>query len=203
MIIIPDEVSIQNLYKRNIYTNTHLHLSGKEVLRRSRELTWKCYSYPAKIYLFKVNNRNTIDVGDVVLVFYYKLWTYFTLFSSVSIFVFEQVNVSGALDIKGYFKALSNIFHPHMIGNIWTLTEIIFYGFNWNRGSFRCCFFLFSTKCWKIFTVDQVVKTCGSFCVFKSSNSLELGRTCTINRVNYSFTWSLELIYCRKMFFSF
>ena len=115
MVIIPDEVWIRNFYKRNIYTNTHLHLSGKKVLRRSRELTWKCYSYPAKIYLFKVNNRNTIDVGDVVQVFYCKLWTYFTLFSSVSIFVFEQVNVSGALDIKGYFKALSNIFHPHMI----------------------------------------------------------------------------------------
>ena len=39
--------------------------------------------YPAKIYLFKVNNRNIRT-----------LETYFASFSSVSIVDFEQVNVS-------------------------------------------------------------------------------------------------------------
>ena len=45
--------------------------------------------------MFKNNNKNT--KGTLImslLCFYYKLWTYFTPFSSVSIVGFEQVNVS-------------------------------------------------------------------------------------------------------------
>ena len=74
--------------------------------------------FPANIYLFKVNNKNTIKrceiwskltiktpewqtysanhltvwfKTDVVLVYLLILWTYFTSFSDVSIFDFEKV----------------------------------------------------------------------------------------------------------------
>ena len=65
--------------------------------------------HPTNIYLFKVNNRNTRKRWKVCskLIkkfrmtsftsfwwFYCKLWTNFTLFSSVPIVDFEQVNVS-------------------------------------------------------------------------------------------------------------
>ena len=45
--------------------------------------------YPANIYFFKVNNRDKKT-----------LWTYFTLFSSVSIVDFEQVIVSWVESIE-------------------------------------------------------------------------------------------------------
>ena len=56
--------------------------------------------YPANIYLFKVNNRNTRKRCEICskltiktpLVF--LLLTYFTLFSTVSIIELEQVNVT-------------------------------------------------------------------------------------------------------------
>ena len=46
--------------------------------------------FPANIYLFKVNNRNTRNRCVICS----KLITYFAPFSSVSIVDFEQVNVS-------------------------------------------------------------------------------------------------------------
>ena len=52
--------------------------------------------FPANIYLFKVNNRNTRKLTSLMSFwcFYCYLWTYFTPFSSVSIVNFKQVNVS-------------------------------------------------------------------------------------------------------------
>ena len=52
--------------------------------------------FPANIYLFKVNNRNTRKLTSLMsfCCFYCYLWTYFTPFSSVSIVNFKQVNVS-------------------------------------------------------------------------------------------------------------
>ena len=38
--------------------------------------------------------KHQTDVNDVVLVFYYELWIYFTPFSNVFIIGFEQVIVS-------------------------------------------------------------------------------------------------------------
>ena len=43
---------------------------------------------PANIYLFKVNNRNSL------FKVFGQLWTYFTPFSDISIVDFEQINVS-------------------------------------------------------------------------------------------------------------
>ena len=48
--------------------------------------------YPANIYLFKVNNRNTRKRSEINSKLTIK--TYSTPFSSVSIVEFEQVNVS-------------------------------------------------------------------------------------------------------------
>ena len=52
-------------------------------------------SYPANIYLFKVNNKNTRKTPVTSFwCFYCQLWTYFTPFSGVSLADFEQVHVS-------------------------------------------------------------------------------------------------------------
>ena len=47
---------------------------------------------PADIYLFKVNKKKSRKRCE--------LWTYFTLFSSVLIVAFEQVNVSWTVYLK-------------------------------------------------------------------------------------------------------
>ena len=63
-------------------------------------------SYPANIYLFKVNNRNTrkrYEISSKLIIkaperrhwLYCQLWTFFTPFSSVSIVEFEQINIAG------------------------------------------------------------------------------------------------------------
>ena len=66
-----------------------------------------CAYYPANIYLFKFSNRNVEMVWNMLQVsnkdtrttsmtlfwcLYCELWTYFTSFSSVSIFDFETCN---------------------------------------------------------------------------------------------------------------
>ena len=56
-------------------------------------------NYPANIYLFKVNNRNTRKRCEICSKLTIKhqndeLWTHFTPFSSVSFVDFEQVNIS-------------------------------------------------------------------------------------------------------------
>ena len=44
--------------------------------------------------MFKVNNKSTRTMSIMSLCFYYKLWTYFTPYSNVSIVDFGHVNVS-------------------------------------------------------------------------------------------------------------
>ena len=53
--------------------------------------------------MFKVNNKNTITTG-----------TYFTSFSNVSIFEFEQVNVSWEMS---RFQCNQKRAYPHMRSN--------------------------------------------------------------------------------------
>ena len=75
------------------------------VLQIFKFLSWlfsnveKIAWFSANMYLFKLNNKNTIEKVwnmfiNVFLVFYCSRWAYFTLFSCVFIGDFEQVNVS-------------------------------------------------------------------------------------------------------------
>ena len=52
------------------------------------------YHFPAIIYLFKVNNGNTIDIGNHFGIFTTKSGTDFAHCSAVSIIDFERVNAS-------------------------------------------------------------------------------------------------------------
>ena len=86
---------------------------------------------PSNINLFKVSNRNTRkryekcskltkkcqnDVNDLVLVFLF-FWTYFTPFSSVSVFDFEQVSVSWVY-IRMILEFLFMQIYVHIL--VWT-----------------------------------------------------------------------------------
>ena len=67
--------------------------------------------YPAKIFLFEVDNRNTRERCETCSKLTVKTpETYFTLFTSVSIVGFEQVNVgwvSGKLaELRSKFSCL-------------------------------------------------------------------------------------------------
>ena len=67
---------------------------------------WSCgkFHYTANMYLFKVNSENTRKMCEIctslITLFTCLLWTYFTLFCSVSIVDFEQVNVCWVFYVK-------------------------------------------------------------------------------------------------------
>ena len=67
--------------------------------------------FPANIYLFKVNNRNTRKGYEICTsfssswCFYSLLWIYFTPFSGVSIVDFEQVNVNWVDTLRPIFPS--------------------------------------------------------------------------------------------------
>ena len=85
-----------------------LNVNVKPLSNGDRKIT---VSSQSTFYLFKVKNRNTrkmckicsklaIKAMTSFWCFYCKLWTYFTLFSSVSVVNFEYVNIRWVVPIS-------------------------------------------------------------------------------------------------------
>ena len=83
-------------------------------LEQNLQISTHEWHFPANIYLFKVNNRDTGKICSELTIqtperrqwrFYRKFWIYFTPFSHVSIVDFEQVSFKWVmfLFVKLYF----------------------------------------------------------------------------------------------------